>query len=164
MKNNYLTWCIRMPLLQLLIFSTMTCLAQNPAGVVSHIAEHTDPSRTKRIDSKQHDILYHEQIKPWSRHEVVTDTSIRVYFQVSDACKEHRAVLQETDDTIDIIVISGFPHIDEEGEGYVCRPVAMLGPGEASFLLHTQQPIGTRKITQINSPPVELRKRPIPQK
>jgi|GEM_PF-1789226 len=159
MKLNFYGNFIIAFIFHALFLPHLVCLAQNSTGVVSHIVEHIDTRHIKRIDSKQHDVLYDEKIRPWSLHEIVTDTSIRVYFQINSSCIGHRAVLQEADDAIDIVVISGHLHVNEDGEGYECRPIGMLGPGTGSFLLHTKKPIGNRKITQNNSPPVELRER-----
>jgi len=149
-------------LFRVLLLSPIICFSQNSTGVISHIVEHTDASLIKLKDDVQNNNLHNETIGSWSHYEIVSDTSIRVHFIGShpNCGGGHRAVLQENVDWIDIVLIAGSLDEEDEGErereGYACRAIARSG----SFLLHTQRPIGNRKITQLNSPPVELRKQP----
>jgi len=156
MKTNFFVKYIPTFLLHAFFLTSISCLAQNQTGVVSNIAEHIDPNFMEHEGYMQYNDLYNERITPWRSHKIISDTSISVHFFIGDPkCHRHRAVVQEIDDTIDIIVIGGNPY-DDKGEGYACHAVA----GWGSFLLHTQKPIGNRKITQNNYPPVELRKVP----
>jgi len=133
------------------IFTSFACMAEEIAGVTSSIAIHNQRQHLENRDDIQNNNLYHERIIPWSSHSKISETSIRVYFSAdSEECHGHRAILQESDDAITIAIVQGAL---SDAKEYHCNPVGRT----ASFLLHTQNPIGSRKIVQEKF--VELRRK-----
>jgi len=91
-------------------------------------------------DVQRHD-LKNEKISNF-KHQIISDNSIRVSFQTGASnCYGARAIIKENDDTIEIAVFQGtLPEAPQ-----VCTMVGRL----TFFILHTQRPIGGRKIVQM---------------
>lgn len=101
----------------------------------------TSPERlpTKPADVQQSTDLHDERPASWSRYEIVSDHSIRIYFTQGDPkCYGVRATVEEDTTTVRISLYFG----TIPGAPNVCTAVGML----ASLLLTTRDPIGTRSV------------------
>jgi len=97
----------------------------------------------------QRNDLVRERLEEWRTYTMVSNNTIRVDFVSGDKkCYGHRAVLQETDDTIAIAIITGAVNAD---------PLQMcaLYASKAAFLLQTRKPIAGRAIIPLTSVPLK---------
>jgi len=76
---------------------------ESVAGFAIH-----NPNPKLPPDSVQRNDLRNESLNAWNRYEIVSDTSIRVFFSTgTKSCYGNRAVLMETPQEIRIAVIEG---------------------------------------------------------
>lgn len=90
-------------------------------------------------DVRQRTDLGNEHISSWNRYEVVSDTSVRIFFSMGNPkCHGVRAAVEEDSSTVRIALYEGIlPNAPTE-----CAALAV----DASILLTTRNPIGTRSI------------------
>jgi len=96
----------------------------------------------QRNDLKRETLIHFHPI-------VLSETSIGVNFTSgADNCFGYRAILEETSDSIGIAVVEG----NIPGAPKHCKLLA----GMSHFVLHTQNPIGHRKIVPLKADAVKL--------
>jgi len=131
------------------IFTSGSIIAEesHKGGTVGHRASLGPHPHVPPKESEQQHDLKNETIRGF-KHEIISENSIRVSFQTgSPNCVGDRAVLEESDDTIGIAVITG----TLIGAPKYCAAIGAL----KFFVLHTKRPIGNRKIVELTS--VELK-------
>ena len=101
-------------------------------------------SAAKALEQSSNDVqqrtdLSNEHISSWNRYEVVSDTSVRIFFSMGNPkCHGVRAAVEEDSSTVRITLYEGMlPNAPTE-----CAALAV----DASILLTTRNPIGTRSI------------------
>lgn len=110
--------------------------------------EQTAPSETVSSDDAHRDDLTEERVIEWDRHEVVSDTELRVFFLAgSEECYGVRSVVEETQTEIHVAVIEGVLPDSPD----VCTMEAR----NASLLVETDQPIDDRKIVPLADPELQ---------
>jgi len=111
-------------------------------AIVTHERNENPPP-----DDVQRNDLVRERLNAWSKYEIISDTSIRVFFSTgTQRCYGNRAVLVETPEEIRVAIVEG--NVPE-------LPVACTADAKlTSFLLHTRHPISGRKIIPLHA--VEL--------
>ena len=97
------------------------------------------PPTQSANDIRQRTDLHDEHASSWSRYDVVSDHSVRVFFYMGDpTCHGVRATVNENATTVRIGLLEGaLPDAPSE-----CAAMAM----SASLLVTTHDPIGTRSI------------------
>ena len=90
-------------------------------------------------DIQQRTDLVNEHISSWNRYEVISDTSVRIFFSMGNPrCHGVRATVNESSSTVLITLYEGtLPNAPT-----ACAALAV----NASLLLTTRNPIGTRSI------------------
>lgn len=119
----------------------------SPDTPVSTTSVSTQPEESEviDIDDTPRNDLSQERAVDWQRFELVDDNSVRVFFSAgSKSCYGTRAVVEETDEAVEIAVIEGrFP-----GAPDICTLVAR----QASILVETSQPVGGREVITLADP------------
>ena len=90
-------------------------------------------------DVQQRTDLSNEHISSWNRYEVVSDTSVRIFFSMGNPkCHGVRATVDEDSSAVLITLYEGtLPNAPTE-----CAAIAV----NASLLLTTRNPIGIRSV------------------
>lgn len=90
-------------------------------------------------DVQQRTDLSNEHISSWNRYEVVSDTSVRIFFSMGNPkCHGVRSTVDEDSSAVLITLYEGtLPNAPTE-----CAAIAV----NASLLLTTRNPIGTRSV------------------
>jgi len=125
------------------------CIADTASSPVSRetvsswVTIHTPNFIYKPLpDSVQRNDLRNESLSTWERYEIVSDTSIRVFFATGTrSCFGNRAVVVETPQEIQIALVEG--RVPESLE--MCTLEAL----RTSFLLHTKKPVAGRKVVPL---------------
>lgn len=109
------------------------------------VSTQPEESEDTEIDDTPRNDLSQERAVDWQRFELVDDNSVRVFFSVgSKSCYGTRAVVEETDEAVEIAVIEGrFP-----GAPDICTLIAR----QASILVETSQPVGDREVIPLADP------------
>lgn len=98
-----------------------------------------EESEATNIDDTPRNDLSQERAVDWQRFELVDDNTIRVFFSAgTESCYGTRAVVEETDEAVEIAVIEG----KIPGAPDVCTLIAR----QASILVETSQPVGDREV------------------
>lgn len=143
--TRYKNTCLLATFLSLtLLFSgcTLPDNAETQAGGNTEILE-SDVG----LDDTPREDLESERVLTWQEYKAVANTSIRVFFQAqSKRCYGTRAVVKETEATIQIAVIEGLI----PGAPDACTRESR----QASLLVETKQPIGERKVVPLPNPPL----------
>jgi hypothetical protein len=97
------------------------------------------PPTQSTNDIQQRTDLHNEHASSWSRYEVVSDHSVRVFFYMSNPqCYGVRAAVDEDTSTVRITLYEGtLPDAPAE-----CAALA----ASASLLITTRDPVGTRSV------------------
>lgn len=109
------------------------------------VSTQPEESEDTEIDDTPRNDLSQERAVDWQRFELVDDNSVRVFFSAgSKSCYGTRAVVEETDEAVEIAVIEGrFP-----GAPDICTLIAR----QASILVETSQPVGDREVIPLADP------------
>lgn len=109
------------------------------------VSTQPEESEDTEIDDTPRNDLSQERAVDWQRFELVDDNSVRVFFSAgSKSCYGPRAVVEETDEAVEIAVIEGrFP-----GAPDICTLIAR----QASILVETSQPVGDREVIPLADP------------
>jgi hypothetical protein len=104
-----------------------------------------EESEATEIDDIPRTDLSQERAVDWQRYELIDEHRIRVFFSAgSKSCYGTRAVVEETESTVEIAVIEGrLP-----GAPDVCTLIAR----QASILVETSQPVGDREVIPLANP------------
>lgn len=97
------------------------------------------PPAQSTNDIRQRTDLHNERVSSWSRYEVVSNHSIRVFFTMGDPqCHGVRAAIDEDTTAVRITLYEGtLPDAPTE-----CTTLA----ASASLLVATRDPVGTRSV------------------
>lgn len=110
--------------------------------------EQAAPTETVDADDAHRHDLTEERVIEWNRHEVVSDTEVRVFFMAgSEECYGVRSVVKETETEIHVAVIEGVLPDSPD----VCTMEAR----NASLLVETDQPIDDRQIVPLTDPELQ---------
>lgn len=143
--TKYKNTCLLATFLSLtLLFSG--CISPDSAGTqAGGNTEILEPDTG--LDDTPREDLESEHVLTWQEYKAVANTSIRVFFQAqSKRCHGTRAVVEETEATIQIAVIEGLI----PGAPDACTRESR----QASLLVETKQPIGERKVVPLPNPPL----------
>lgn len=120
---------------------------ESPDTPVSTTSVNTQPEESEvvDIDDKPRNDLSQERAVGWQRFELVDENTVRVFFSAgSKSCYGTRAVVEETESTVEIAAIEG----KIPGAPDVCTLIAR----QASILVETSQPVGDREVIPLADP------------
>ncbi|KFI50872.1 hypothetical protein BCAL_2151 [Bifidobacterium callitrichos DSM 23973] len=143
-------WLLAVLMAAVLAVTAMTgCAAgggeSSPSSATTNpgYAPEAKPPTQSTNDIQQRTDLHNEHVSSWSRYEVVSDHSVRVFFYMSDPqCHGVRAAVDEDATTVRITLYEGtLPDAPAE-----CTTLA----ASTSLLITTREPVGTRSVISGN--------------
>lgn len=126
-------------------YSSLVSGCSSSGSDASHHASNPPSQEATARDDTSRDDLTNEQAVPWERHEIVSENTIRLFFTARPkSCFGVRAVVKETETTVEVAVL--------EGKLPDAPKFCTLEARKASIVVETEQPIADREVVVLTNP------------